>query len=397
MLRASFIGHDASRTGSPIALLRFLGWLGGQPDVSARLLLLRGGPLVEEYEAVVPTRVLRPPGALRRRSRRAAAALLAAFGVSDKLTPSRVKALPMGQVFGSTDVVVANSFPSAMALSASAGSIGGRCPAIVLHLHEMRGVLQQLAAWSDDGARVGWPDMLCNVMAKASLVVVPSRSAAADLAGLTGGTPAGAVPVRVVPEPVDVEYARSRAHMDRRSLGWSHRRRIVLGCGTPELRKGIDLFAELARVVHSCCGPEAHFAWLGGTARPAELNHAPVEWIPSVQEPFAYLGCADLLVVASREDPFPLVVLEAAALGTPTVCFDTCGSAEFVEKGAGVVVPGLSVAEMAHETYRLLTEPRRIEQLGLGAARLARRYDIGRLGPLYKSTLEEVSGCSPAP
>src|SRR5579875_1022984 len=262
MLRATFIGHDASRTGSPIALLRFLGWLGVEQDVSARLLLLRGGPLVRNYEEVVATKVLRAPGILRRRTRRAAAALVAAFGagegVIEKRTTARVAALPAGRVFGRPDVVVANSFPSGMALSESLRSTRSgrprsalRRPPIILHLHEMRSALEQLAAWSDDGGGVSPLELISNVVAMANLVVVPSRLAEADLTDLTRGTAASAVPVRVVPEPVDVGYVRSRARKDRGALGWSHRRPIVLGCGTPELRKGIDLFAEVARKVHS--------------------------------------------------------------------------------------------------------------------------------------------------
>jgi len=218
MLRATFIGHDASRTGSPIALLRFLGWLGVEQDVSARLLLLRGGPLVRNYEEVVATKVLRAPGILRRRTRRAAAALVAAFGagegVIEKRTTARVAALPAGRVFGRPDVVVANSFPSGMALSESLRSTRSgrprsalRRPPIILHLHEMRSALEQLAAWSDDGGGVSPLELISNVVAMANLVVVPSRLAEADLTDLTRGTAASAVPVRVVPEPVGVGVA----------------------------------------------------------------------------------------------------------------------------------------------------------------------------------------------
>ena len=48
------------------------------------------------------------------------------------------------------------------------------------------------------------------------------------------------------------------------------------------------------------------------------------------------------------EDPFPLVMLEAAALATPTVCFlGNGGAPEFVEEDAGICVPSGNVEALA--------------------------------------------------
>jgi glycosyltransferase involved in cell wall biosynthesis len=49
-------------------------------------------------------------------------------------------------------------------------------------------------------------------------------------------------------------------------------------------------------------------------------------------------------LLPSREDPYPVVVLEAAAEKIPTVCFENSGGApEFVCPDAGTVAPYLDV------------------------------------------------------
>ena len=58
--RVLFVTYEASRTGSPLLLLRFLRWLREQDAVEAEVLCWRGGPLVDDLRRVAPTRVLAP-------------------------------------------------------------------------------------------------------------------------------------------------------------------------------------------------------------------------------------------------------------------------------------------------------------------------------------------------
>ena len=51
-------------------------------------------------------------------------------------------------------------------------------------------------------------------------------------------------------------------------------------------------------------------------------NYRYTDLIP---RPFDHYGAFDILAMVSREDPFPLVNLECAALGVPVVCFDAAG------------------------------------------------------------------------
>ena len=53
-----FVGHEASRTGAPIALLRFMRWFKENIGWPFSCLLLDGGPLVSDFESLCPTNVL---------------------------------------------------------------------------------------------------------------------------------------------------------------------------------------------------------------------------------------------------------------------------------------------------------------------------------------------------
>jgi glycosyltransferase involved in cell wall biosynthesis len=64
----------------------------------------------------------------------------------------------------------------------------------------------------------------------------------------------------------------------------------------------------------------------------------------------------DVLLLTSREDPYPLVVLEAANAKVPTICFAKSGGAvEFVGKNAGTVIDYLDLpqAVVAIYTYKI--------------------------------------------
>jgi glycogen(starch) synthase len=69
----------------------------------------------------------------------------------------------------------------------------------------------------------------------------------------------------------------------------------------------------------------------------------------------AVSGAADVAVVPSVYEPFGLVALEAAALGTPLVVSDTGGLAEIVTHGeTGVTFPALDAAALADAVTAVL-------------------------------------------
>jgi glycosyltransferase involved in cell wall biosynthesis len=92
----------------------------------------------------------------------------------------------------------------------------------------------------------------------------------------------------------------------------------------------------------------------------------------------SYYDASDIFLLTSREDPFPLVMLEAASRSLPIVCFANSGGApEFVEKDAGLIVPDFNTDKMAEEVMRLLSLPELRSSMGkAGQQKILNRFTL---------------------
>lgn len=180
------------------------------------------------------------------------------------------------------------------------------------------------------------------------------------------------------PRPRDRSTLRQRL---RSSLGLTTDARLVIGAGSGELRKGPDLFIQVAKRVLASEGTSAvHFVWLG------QLDKVLESWIKhdshllgidgqlhltGLQADLTdyYLG-ADLFLMTSREDPLPNVVIESMYAGLPVIAFaEGGGTPELLVDGCGIVVPYLDVDAMARATCRLLETPEDAQSIAVKAAR----------------------------
>lgn len=92
-----------------------------------------------------------------------------------------------------------------------------------------------------------------------------------------------------------------------------------------------------------------------------------VALIPSVSMPtFRWIVSQfRVLTLLSREDPFPLVVLEAGLMGIPTVCFEGSGAIpEFAAEGQCVSVNYLDLPAFAAAVKRLCLDPAEATKVG---------------------------------
>jgi len=71
------------------------------------------------------------------------------------------------------------------------------------------------------------------------------------------------------------------------------------------------------------------------------------------------------LTLLSREDPYPVVALEAGAMAIPTVCFRHSGGiAELAEQGYGVPIDYLDLDGFAAALIQLHQQPEPRQALG---------------------------------
>ncbi len=155
---------------------------------------------------------------------------------------------------------------------------------------------------------------------------------------------------------------------------------IVMGCGTVQERKGCDFFAQVAyQVVKTNKLTDVYFIWVGAKIQPEfsvwlddDILKADLEenviFAGSRTNPLDYMRGSDVFLLTSREDPFPLVNMEAMYCKLPVISFfGNGGASEVFENNRGVAVPYLDTTEMAKAVIRLKNDKQLRQEIGLTA------------------------------
>ncbi len=365
--RVLFMSHAAERTGPPIIMLHLARWLRANTDVDFELLFLQGGELEDEFRTLAPVWILDewdPP-------RIAAVAESIAWKVGLGRFAPRLRTWALRrrmQGVRDIDVVYINTAGSVRALRYL--DIGE--PDVITHVHELSVGLDFHLGPEDH-----------EIIRRRSRHYIVVSEAVRDAVAASFGVPRDQIGLRYgfvesaqsAPDP-----AVTLAH--RRSAGIPDDALVVGAAGLTHWRKAPDLFVQVARRVRERWAGEhpVHFLWVGGESDGPELEpvaydiaHAGLEdvvhFVGHQADPSPWFAAFDVLVLPAREDAFPLVCLEAAALGVPIVCFDNGGMPEFVGDGdCGYVVPYPDLDQMADRVLALLTDNRLRRQLGDRAA-----------------------------
>jgi glycosyltransferase involved in cell wall biosynthesis len=393
-----FVGHDAYRAGAQIAMLHLLSWLRSHLAARIAVLLKEGGDLLSDYRAVAPTYVLNVDSPGKRLVSRAMHRLRGLGGQrSNSTVPRRLSSLDV-------DLIYVNSAASLDVLPALLALWS--CP-VICHVHELEVGLRR-----DPGT-----DMFRAQQQRVDGFIAVSDAVRENL--LRNHEVAAARIHRIYegiapPESSTVADARGRADV-RRALSLPTDAFVVGGCGTMDWRKAPDVFIQVARHLASM-RPDlpAHFLWVGGQSSGADIEalqyvvdrlglRSRLHFVGPKRDPLPYFALFDVFLLTSREDPFPLVVLEAAALGLPTVCFQGAGGMpEFVGADAGFVVKYLDIPAAASAIAQLADSPELRLHLGRQAAeKVQRGHTIDVIGSqvlrLVETYLETPRASSPYP
>lgn len=181
----------------------------------------------------------------------------------------------------------------------------------------------------------------------------------------------------------------------RAELGVSPDAFLVLGCGTLDLRKGIDHFASVARTMleRRRVNRPVHFVWLGEGDRwvhtpyhytmldihmAGTQNH--VHFIGERSEVENWFVGSDAFFLSSRVDPFPCVVHEAMASQIPVIVFDKSGGAvAAVADGAGLVAPYGDYECVSSQLEAIANQPavfQLVREKALNRVRTQFRFDL---------------------
>lgn len=106
----------------------------------------------------------------------------------------------------------------------------------------------------------------------------------------------------------------------------------------------------------------------------------------------AKMAAASLYVMSSRSEGFPLVLLEAMAVGLPVVSFDCRnGPADIVRHARdGLLVPDHDVGALASTLCALLADPARRRRMGCAAVERARDHDLDAICARWEELFAEL-------
>lgn len=188
---------------------------------------------------------------------------------------------------------------------------------------------------------------------------------------------------------------RKPADEVKSSLGFSKQDFIWVVSGTTTLIKGIDFLIPLLNLLDE----NVKILWIGGEEKRGTFFYVKstleskfpgrVKFTGALADDYYnFLNCGDAFLSLSREDSFPLVMLEAATLGKPIVGFNSGGISEFVKEGTGIVVEQGNFNELVGAMTIVKNQPEKfnVDKIKNEAA----KYRIEKQIPILEEILESI-------
>ena len=238
-------------------------------------------------------------------------------------------------------------------------------------------------------------DLTRHALVSSDAVTVVSRSL---LEGATGVF--GPVPMRVIPNFVDLEQFRRRTGTEARtrSVGSTVRTLIHVSNFRP-VKRAADCVKILARLRQRGFG-DPRLVLVGDGPDLAGVRDRAVRW--GVEGSVQFLGeqrwvaehlvRSDLLLLPSEMESFGVAALEAMACGVPVVGSRAGGIPEVVEDGVcGRLLPVGDVEGMTTAVQEILGDGDRAAAMGESGRRIAEeRFGADRIVPQYEECYREA-------
>lgn len=307
--RICFVLHNATRTGAPVVLYRFLKWLKASRQEGIEVIFIEGGEMVSDFEALYPCRVLPSiheagiSGFLRR--------LLKRISGRDVWMQFKLRFLQR------YDVLFFNTAASFRLLTELPAL---RNVKLVAWLHEQP---FSITKWYAN-------DFTATNLSRFSMIYCVS-SVTADWLKTEWNTSDDYI--EILKPFVNTEVGGQATVESASECRGS--KLMIGGCGIQEMHKGPDLFLQVASYINAN-HPEVsvEFEWLGSEGGMTDfllhdiekMNlHGMVKFPGAKSDTNLFFQQMDLFLLTSRVDSFPMVVLEAAAAGKPVLCFEGIG------------------------------------------------------------------------
>lgn len=338
--RVIFVSHEATRTGAPKIILNILKHFNQACDIQCETILQSGGHLATEFSQH---------------------SIVDCFNIEAKdreEIQKRATKFVHREKNNKPILAICNSMESRhVAATLAANDI----PCLSL-VHELP------SSYSEDDYQ--------SVFQSSRKVVFPAH-AVRDAADGKTPLPQGksvVLPQGLLNPEFGKRISREKAHEQiRKELSIEPNAFIALGCGTLDLRKGIDHYAAIARRVSETNHSDTpiHFVWVGEGPRWCHSPHHYVQldinkskarsfvhFIGERKDVEPYFAGSDAFLMTSRVDPFPCVIHEAMATSLPIIAFANSGGAsEAIDNGAGIIVPYADYEQAGNVIRMLAAQP----------------------------------------
>lgn len=342
MKKILFVSHDASRTGAPILLLNLEKLISSFDEYEVNFLLKYRGVLEKDFMDSAPTYCLYQP----KKSK---------FNLILKKIFRSKSLLDDKQFLAQYHCIISNTITNGDILGKIRANYNGQ---IISYIHEL-----EVASRSYTSL-----DRIDEVIKKSNKFWVPSALVKEFLIkefNISNNN--------IFEMPYYIQNKKT-LHSEKKEISDTF---IVGGCGTVDWRKGADLFLQVAKELFlKRPNTNVIFRWKGASNNLDLMRlQYQIKMTNLTEKVFfelvsdnldSFYQEIDLFLLTSREDPYPLVILEAARFGKPSICFyEVCGSRDFIIKsGGGIVLPFLDISAVVNSILEFYDNPIYIKEKG---------------------------------
>jgi len=351
-----FVTHDASRTGAPLIILKLAEYFKKNLGVTPLNIIFGGNDLTQEFESLGPTYTLQH------------------YMKDAKMLEIELKALSAA-IKGRLPIgAFVNSAESRLILS----YLKEEEIKVISLVHEMANYYKQ-EAWKD-------------IAKYSELVVFPSQPVKKQAIKNTKFDDKQLMVLGqglFKPELLKQNKIECKTKL-RQQLKLPKNSFIVLGCGTTNERKGVDIFVATAidYVQSSLVNNNVYFVWLGEVIDEFVIKRAlkdiklaqleeRILFPGAVKDTATYFVGSDVFYLTSRADPFPCVIHEAMAAQLPVIGFEnTGGFVEAIDKNSGFAVSFKDISSVSKILNDFYKNPKKLGEFGANAKkRVIEKFD----------------------
>lgn len=208
-------------------------------------------------------------------------------------------------------------------------------------------------------------------------------------------------PISRIPNPIDLEvWKPNRNNKLKEYMGLSSETFLILICGTDivvDKRKGIDLFKEAIEKITLPANKVA-IGILGCNDLPKQYNFANLKTVPlgkyKAETDLAKIyNICDLVIVPSRQDNYPNVVLEAQASGIPVIGFDIGGIRDMIiDDENGYLIPAFNTSLLGLKIKQFYESSRETKEKfsRMSLERVSKENNIKKISSAYLEVYKQM-------